>query len=158
MRAVIQRVSRARVVVDGRELSVMGRGLLVLLGAGKDDGMEEVQWMAEKITTLRVFPDQQGKMNLSLRDIKGEMIAVSQFTLYGDCRRGRRPSFSEALEPQAALELYRKFIQRVRELGITCGEGIFGADMQVELVNDGPVTFLLDSGISRRSGITGFAD
>lgn len=157
MRAVIQRVRQASVEVEGREVASMSRGLLVLLGAGRGDSPSEAHWMAEKIVNLRVFPDAEGKMNLSLLDIGGEMIVVSQFTLFGDCRRGRRPSFGEALEPRAARELCQLFVAEVRRFGVRCGEGIFGADMLVGLVNDGPVTLLLDSAISRRSGVTGFS-
>jgi D-tyrosyl-tRNA(Tyr) deacylase len=158
MRAVIQRVTGARVVVDGRETASMGRGLLVLLAAGQGDTDREVSWMADKIVNLRIFPDDQDKMNRSLIDMQGEMIVVSQFTLYGDCRKGRRPSFVHALEPQAAENLCSRFIERVRALGISCGSGVFGAHMQVSLTNDGPVTLLVDSSVPRRSKTTGFSE
>ena len=158
MRAVIQRVAQAAVTVEGREIASMNRGLLVLLAAGQGDTESDVQWMIEKIINLRVFPDDQGKMNRSLLEVKGDMIAVSQFTLYGDCRKGRRPSFAHALEPQAAENLCALFVAQIRTRGIPCGTGTFGAHMMVSLVNDGPVTLLVDSAVSRRSGNVGFAD
>ncbi len=158
MRAVLQRVSEARVAVAGAETASIGRGLLVLLAAGQGDSQKEVAWMADKIVNLRIFPDDQEKMNRSLLDLKGEMIVVSQFTLYGDCRKGRRPSFVRALEPEAAEGLCTRFIERIRALGIPCGSGVFGANMQVSLTNDGPVTLLVDSSVPRRSGTSGFSD
>lgn len=158
MRAVIQRVAEARVVVEGQETARMGRGLLVLLAAGQGDSDQEVSWMADKIVNLRVFPDEQGKMNRSLIDLPGEMIVVSQFTLYGDCRKGRRPSFVHALEPRAAETLCSRFVERVQALGIPCGSGVFGAHMQVSLTNDGPVTLLVDSSLPRRSRTSGFSE
>lgn len=144
MRAVCQRVSRARVTVDGKVVGSIGPGLLVLVAAAKQDGTEEVRWMADKIVGLRVFPDTQGKMNLSLTDVRGEILVVSQFTLYGDCRKGKRPSYSEAAPPAEAEGLYRSFIDALQARGIPVQEGIFGAMMQVELVSDGPVTLILD--------------
>jgi D-tyrosyl-tRNA(Tyr) deacylase len=158
MRAVIQRVSEARVTVDERDCASMGKGLLVLLAAGQGDTDKEVDWMADKIVNLRIFPDDQDRMNRSLLDSGGEMIVVSQFTLYGDCRKGRRPSFVHALQPEAAEELCEKFTQKVRSLGIPCGSGVFGAHMLVSLVNDGPVTLLVDSALPRRSGKKGFSE
>ena len=158
MRAVIQRVSEAKVTADDRETARMGRGLLVLLAAGQGDGEKEVDWMAEKIVNLRIFPDDQDRMNRSLLDSGGEMIVVSQFTLYGDCRKGRRPSFVHALAPEEAENLCELFIQKIRSKGITCGTGIFGAHMLVSLVNDGPVTLLVDSALPRRKGAEGFRD
>lgn len=152
MRALIQRVSNAGVKVESRQIARMGRGLLVLLGAGEGDGDHQVEWMADKIINLRIFSDQEGKMNRSLLDIGGEMIVVSQFTLYGDCRRGRRPSFAHALEPGEATRLCDRFVEVVRAEGIPCGTGEFGAHMLVELVNDGPVTLWIDSAVSRRAG------
>jgi D-aminoacyl-tRNA deacylase len=157
MRAVLQRVSRAAVRVDGRAVAEMGPGLLVLLAAGQGDGPAQVDWMADKILQLRVFPDPAGKMNRSLLDTAGELIVVSQFTLYGDCRKGRRPAFVQALEPGAAAGLIEAFTARVRAAGVRCGAGVFGAHMQVELVNDGPVTLLLDSALPRHAGAQGFA-
>ncbi|MBN2498340.1 MAG: D-tyrosyl-tRNA(Tyr) deacylase [Deltaproteobacteria bacterium] len=156
MRSVIQRVSRARVLVDGTEMASIGRGLCVLLAAGEGDGEAEADWMADKIVHLRIFPDESGRMNRSCVEIGAGMIAVSQFTLYGDCRRGRRPSFVHALEPERAAALVDRFVERVRGLGVPCGSGVFGAHMEVELVNDGPVTLLLDSAQSRRSVSGGF--
>ena len=144
MRAVCQRVSRASVAVDGKVVGSISAGLLVLLAAGKDDGPEQVRWMAEKIPGLRIFPDTQGRMNLSLTDVGGEILVVSQFTLYGDCRKGKRPSYSEAAPPQEAEAVYRSFIEALRVKGIPVQEGIFGAMMQVELVNDGPVTLIVE--------------
>lgn len=157
MRAVIQRVARARVRVEERTTAEMGAGLLVLLAAGQGDGPHEAAWMAEKITNLRVFEDEAGKMNRSVLEVDGEMVCVSQFTLYGDCRKGRRPAFVQALEPVAAARLVEAFVERVRALGVRCGTGEFGAHMQVELTNDGPVTLLLDSALARSAGGQGFA-
>jgi D-tyrosyl-tRNA(Tyr) deacylase len=158
MRAVIQRVSEAKVTVDDRETARIGKGLLVLLAAGQGDGNKEVDWMAEKIINLRIFPDDQDRMNRSLLDSGGEMIVVSQFTLYGDCRKGRRPSFVHALEPEEAEKLCELFIQKVRSRGVSCGSGVFGAHMLVSLVNDGPVTLLVDSALPRRKGVKGFSE
>ncbi len=145
MRAVVQRVSRARVSVTGNVVGEIGQGLLVLLAAAHGDGPEQVRWMAEKISGLRVFGDEAGKMNLGLTDVRGEMLVVSQFTLYGDCRKGKRPSFTGSAPPDAAVALYKDFIHAVRKLGVHVEEGIFGAMMDVELVNDGPVTLIVDS-------------
>jgi D-aminoacyl-tRNA deacylase len=145
MRAVCQRVLRASVAVDGKVVGSIGSGLLLLLAAAKGDGPEQAQWMADKIAGLRVFSDAQGKMNLSLIDVQGEMLVVSQFTLYGDCRKGKRPSYSEAAPPAEAEALYRGFIEALQAKQIPVQEGIFGAMMQVELVNDGPVTLIVDS-------------
>lgn len=145
MRGVIQRVSRASVSVDGKLNGKIGQGLLVLLGIQKSDGEAEITWMVDKIGNLRIFEDDKGKMNLSLFDIKGEMLIVSQFTLYGDCRKGRRPGYSAAAPPDIAEPIYLKFIDRIRQTGIATATGIFGAMMDVKLVNDGPVTLLLDS-------------
>jgi D-tyrosyl-tRNA(Tyr) deacylase len=145
MRAVCQRVSRASVAVDGKIVGSIGPGLLVLVAAARDDGPGQAIWMADKIAGLRIFSDMQGKMNLSLTDVRGEILVVSQFTLYGDCRKGKRPSYSEAAPPAEAEALYRSFIEALRAKGIPVQEGIFGAMMQVELVNDGPVTLIVDS-------------
>ena len=145
MRAVIQRVRSARVVVDGHEVGRIGAGMLVLLAAAPDDGPNQVKWMAEKLSGLRIFPDDAGKMNLSITQVEGEMLIVSQFTLYGDCRKGKRPSYAAAGPPELAEPLYKSFIQAVHEKGIPVQEGIFGAMMQVELVNDGPVTLIVDT-------------
>lgn len=140
MRAVLQRVARAEVRVDGLVTGQIGRGLMVLLGVGPGDGPAQVTWMADKLEGLRTFPDDAGKMNLSVRDVGGGILVVSQFTLYGDASRGKRPSFTGAAHPDVAKPLYQSLVDR---LGAQAG--VFGADMQVELVNDGPVTLVLES-------------
>ncbi len=145
MKAVIQRVKSAQVCVDGRVSGKIGKGLLVLLGVGKGDGEGDLSFLASKIPDLRIFEDESGKFNLSLREIGGEILVVSQFTLFGDCRRGRRPSFTEAEEPSAAKYLYDQFILRLKERAIPVQTGEFQAKMEVHLINDGPVTLLLDS-------------
>ncbi len=145
MRAVIQRVSRASVSVDGKIVGQIGQGLLVLLGVSRTDAESAADYLAEKIAGLRIFEDPAGKMNLSLAEIKGAVLLVSQFTLYGDVRRGKRPSFDAAAPPEQARKLYEYMVERLRALGINCQTGVFQAMMQVELVNDGPVTILLDS-------------
>ncbi len=145
MRAVVQRVSSASVCVGGERISAIGPGLLVLLGVGKNDGEAELRWLAEKVVGLRIFEDEAGKMNRSLLDAGGELLVVSQFTLYGDVRKGRRPSFVEAMEPTRANELYLHFCGACRGLGASVSQGIFQAHMQVALVNDGPVTLVLES-------------
>jgi len=145
MRAVIQRVKSAQVCVDSRVTGSIGKGLLILLGVGKGDSESDISFLTSKIPELRIFEDESGKFNLSLKEIGGEMLVVSQFTLYGDCRRGRRPSFTEAEEPAAAKHLYERFISRLTEQGIPVQTGEFQAKMEVHLVNDGPVTLLLDS-------------
>ena len=146
MRAVVQRVSRASVTVEGKVTGQIERGLLVLLGVGQEDRPEAAAYLAEKIVGLRIFEDSDGKMNLSVGDVHGAVLAVSQFTLYGDARRGKRPSFDAAARPEEAKRLYEFFCTRIRALGLRCETGIFQAMMDVELVNDGPVTILLDSG------------
>jgi len=145
MRAVVQRVSRASVSVDGRIVAEIGRGLLVLLGVSLTDNDTSANYVAEKIAGLRIFEDSAGKMNLSVIDVKGSVLLVSQFTLYGDVRRGKRPSFDTAAPPEQARKLYDYTLERLRALGVPCETGVFQAMMQVELVNDGPVTILLDS-------------
>ncbi len=145
MRACIQRVRKAQVDVAGRILGRIGPGLVVLLGVAEGDGDGEARWLAEKIVTLRIFGDSEGKMNRSLLDVQGEMLVVSQFTLLGDCRKGRRPSFVAAARPERAHPLYEQFCQRVRGQGVQVATGQFAADMQVTLVNDGPVTLLVDT-------------
>lgn len=145
MRAVVQRVSSASVAVEGREVGRCGKGVLVLVGISPDDTPAEASWLADKVANLRIFPDDDGKMNRSLLDIGGQALVVSQFTLYGDARKGRRPSFIRAAEGPEAESLYEKSVALLRERGIACGTGEFGANMQVTLVNDGPVTILLDS-------------
>jgi D-tyrosyl-tRNA(Tyr) deacylase len=146
MRAVVQRVSRAQVSVDGEVTGEIGLGLLVLLGVGRDDANADATYLVEKIAGLRVFEDAQGKMNLSVQDVGGSVLAVSQFTLYGDVRRGKRPSFDAAAPPEKARQLYEFFVEQVRAAGLLCETGRFQAMMKVELVNEGPVTILLDSG------------
>jgi D-tyrosyl-tRNA(Tyr) deacylase len=145
MRAVIQRVSHAQVSVGEEIAGKIGPGLLVLLGIAKADTQADADYLASKILGLRIFDDEKGKMNLSLVDTRGAILAVSQFTLYGDVRKGKRPSFDQAAPPQLANELYEYFVDKIRESGICCETGRFQAMMQVELVNDGPVTILLDS-------------
>ena len=145
MKAVIQRVKEARVRVDGKIIGEIGTGVLVLLGVEIGDTAAQADWMAEKIVNLRIFPDQAGKMNLALQEVKGEMLAVSQFTLAGNCAKGRRPSFDTAADPEEANRLYTYFMGKVWELGVPVQSGIFQADMEVSLVNDGPVTFILES-------------
>ena len=145
MRAVIQRVSEASVEISGEVVGKIGVGLLVLLAVARNDERGDADYLAEKITNLRIFADDEGKMNRSLLDTGGAMLVVSQFTLYGDVRRGRRPSYSDAAEPEKANELYEYFVERVRSLGVKVQTGVFQAMMKVRLVNDGPVTILLDS-------------
>ena len=145
MRACIQRVSEAQVTVDGEVTGRIGRGLLVLLGVGHGDGTTQVEWLAEKIVGLRIFEDNAGKMNRSLAEASGAMLVVSQFTLYGDCRRGRRPSFTDAAPPVIAEKLYLEFVARVRDAGIEVATGKFREHMRVSLVNDGPVTLWIDT-------------
>ncbi len=145
MRAVIQRVSRAAVEVDGQQISRIGQGLLILLGVEQQDSKTDAEYLATKIAGLRIFEDQAGKMNLSLLDTGGAALVVSQFTLLGDCRKGRRPGFSRAALPAQAIPLYQEVIEQLQHQGISVASGRFQADMQVELINDGPVTLLLDS-------------
>ncbi len=145
MRAVVQRVSSARVLVDQEVVGQIQRGLLVLLGVARTDMPEQARWLADKVVGLRIFEDAEGKMNRDLAEIGGGLLVVSQFTLYGDCRKGRRPSFVDAAPPEIAIPLYEAFITAVRANGITTATGRFGAMMQVELINDGPVTLILDS-------------
>lgn len=145
MRAVVQRVSSASVTVDSRIVGQIGRGFLILLGICGDDRDEDLVYLAGKIAGLRVFEDENGLMNLSLADVGGQVLVVSQFTLFGDCRKGRRPSFIAAARPEAALPLYEAFLAELRGQGLTVATGQFQAHMDVALVNDGPVTLLLDS-------------
>ena len=146
MRAVIQRVSRAKVSVNGETAGEIGCGLLVLLGVGSGDSRADADYLAEKAIALRIFEDADGKLNLSVSETGGALLVVSQFTLYGDVRRGKRPSFDEAAPPQLAKELYEYFVEKIRAAGLRCETGRFQEMMQVELVNEGPVTILLDSG------------
>jgi D-tyrosyl-tRNA(Tyr) deacylase len=145
MRAVVQRVSRAKVAVGAEIVGEIGIGLLVLLGVGRDDSRSDADYLADKIIGLRICEDAAGKMNLSVAEVNGALLVVSQFTLYGDARRGKRPSFDAAAPPELARELYEYLVERVRASGLRCETGRFQETMQVELVNDGPVTILLDS-------------
>ena len=144
MRVVVQRVTRASVTVDGKVVGAIGLGLLVLVAFTATDNQADVDWMAEKIVGLRVFPDDDDRMNRSVADVRGQLLVVSQFTLYGDVSRGRRPSFIKAAEPQIAVPLYEAFVGAVRDRKIPVETGIFGATMEVELVNDGPVTLVIE--------------
>ncbi len=145
MRAVIQRVQSSSVTVDGKIVGKIDRGLLILLGVGHGDDIQDLNYMVDKILGLRIFQDDEDKMNLSVQDIGGEILVVSQFTLYGDVRKGRRPSFTNSAHPDIANRLYEEFVRKMKDRGIRVEKGIFGAHMDVELVNDGPVTILLDS-------------
>ena len=145
MRVCLQRVSEAGVTIDGRQVGRIGPGLLVLLGVGQEDTPREVTQLVDKIVNLRVFADDQEKMNRSLLDVQGQMLVISQFTLWGDCRKGRRPSFVQAADPGLAEPLYEQFVQEVRVQGLVVETGCFGAMMQVSLVNDGPVTLVIES-------------
>jgi D-tyrosyl-tRNA(Tyr) deacylase len=145
MRAILQRVSEASVTVENQVVGQIGKGWLVLLGIGQDDSESDLSYMVDKTINIRGFSDADGKMNLSLPEIGGEVLVVSQFTLYGDCRKGRRPSFSEAGSPVFSKEMYELYIQKLRTQGISVAHGIFQADMKVSLLNDGPVSFMLDS-------------
>lgn len=145
MRAVVQRVSHASVKVDGEVVGAIERGLLVLVGAAEGDGEADADALAKKVAGLRIFPDEAGKMNLDVAQIGGAVLAISQFTLLGDCRKGRRPSFQGALHPDRASLLFDRYVEATRALGLGCEAGVFGADMKVELLNDGPVTLLVDT-------------
>jgi D-tyrosyl-tRNA(Tyr) deacylase len=145
MRAVIQLTDRSAVEVDGKQIAAIGPGLTVLLGVGAGDGEQDVKYLVEKIVNLRIFPDDAGKMNLSLRDVNGELLVISQFTLYGDCRKGRRPGFDLAAPPEQAKKLYETFVRLCEEQGVKTKHGQFQAEMIVKLENHGPVTIMLDS-------------
>jgi D-tyrosyl-tRNA(Tyr) deacylase len=145
MRAVIQRVSRASVAVDGAVTGSIGRGLLVFLGVGKEDTDKDIDFIADKIVNLRIFEDTDGKMNLSVKDIGGSVLLISQFTLYGDCRKGRRPDFTAAGPPDKANQLYEQTIAAIKERGVLVETGVFAAHMHIDSINDGPVTLILDS-------------
>jgi len=151
VRSVVQRVSRAVVRVDGKTVGQIGRGLLVLVGLEKDDGETQVDWQADKIAGLRIFEDAAGKMNLGLSEAQGAVLAVSQFTLAGSIDKGRRPGFDNAMAPEPAARLFERFVARLRTQGVATETGVFRAMMEVELVNDGPVTFVLDSRSPRPS-------
>ena len=145
MRAVIQRIERAAVSVSGETVGSVKKGLLIFLGVGKGDDEQDIKYIADKALALRIFEDGDGKMNLSVTDIGGELLVISQFTLYGDCRKGRRPSFDTAMPPKDANVMYERFVEYIKKSGLKTETGVFGADMRVELVNDGPVTINLDS-------------
>lgn len=145
MRAVVQRVKRSSVKVNGETIGEISKGINVLVGITKDDNLEDLKYIKEKIFNLRIFSDENDKMNLSVKDVKGELLIISQFTLYGDARKGRRPSFIEALGGEEAVKLYNDFIDLCKTEGLKIQTGEFGADMEVEIINDGPVTLLLDS-------------
>lgn len=145
MKSVIQRVSQASVTIDNVVVGEIQKGFMILLGITHTDTEKDVKWMVDKIAGLRVFEDENGKMNLSLEDVGGELLIVSQFTLYGDARKGRRPSFIDAARPEKAIPLYEKFVEMAKEKGVKVATGEFGADMKVSLINDGPVTLIVDS-------------
>jgi D-tyrosyl-tRNA(Tyr) deacylase len=145
MRGVVQRVNRAKVTVDNEIIGSIDQGILLLLSVEDNDNEKDLEYMYDKVMNLRIFEDEDDKMNKSILDVSGELLVVSQFTLHGDARKGRRPSFIKAARPDTAIPLYEKFIQKMKEQGVKTSSGKFGADMQVELVNDGPVTILLDS-------------
>lgn len=145
MRAVVQRVKNASVRIDGEICGQINQGLLVFLGVSKEDTESDITYISDKITGLRIFEDENEKMNNSIMDINGEILVISQFTLYGDCRKGRRPSFDGAMRPPKAEEMYEKFVEYIKKSGLKTETGRFGADMKVELLNDGPVTIILDS-------------
>ena len=144
MKVLIQRVKKASVTIDGELYSSIGKGILALVGIEKGDGIEQVQKLAKKVANLRIFPDENNKMNLSILDVQGEMLVVSQFTLCGDCKKGTRPSFDKSAPPDIANDLYEKFTQEIKNYDIKTQTGKFGAMMDVELINDGPVTFMLE--------------
>jgi len=145
MRSVVQRVKRAAVVVNGETVGRISAGLLILLAVGQEDGEDDLTWMVDKLVGLRIFEDEDGKMNRSVLDVSGEILMVSQFTLYGDCRSGKRPSFTTAAPPEQAKALYERAVESIRSRGMKVETGIFQAQMDVELINDGPVTLLIDS-------------
>lgn len=145
MRVVVQRVSSSKVIVKNKVIGSIGRGFNLLIGISKDDTYEDLKYIKDKVINLRVFEDEENKMNLSLLDIKGEILAISQFTLYGDCRKGRRPNFMNAMGGDEANNLYDNFVEMLKESGLKVEAGEFGADMKVDIQNDGPVTILIDS-------------
>lgn len=147
MRALVQRVSRASVLVDSKSVGEISKGIVVFLGVKHGDSEPDARWLADKCVNLRIFEDAQGKMNLSVKDVRGGILAVSQFTLYGDCRHGRRPGYTDAAQPGPANALYEAFVQALRESGLNVETGVFAARMEVEIHNDGPVTLMIDSPI-----------
>lgn len=144
MKILLQRVSEASCIVDERITGKIGKGILVYLGIGKDDSIKQIEWLADKIVNLRIFEDESGKMNLSLKDVKGEILVVSQFTLYGNCKRGRRPDFASAAKPELAKKLYEQFIDVLKEKNVNVQTGIFGAHMIIQSGNDGPINLILE--------------
>ncbi|VEF47675.1 D-tyrosyl-tRNA(Tyr) deacylase [Bacillus freudenreichii] len=144
MKIVLQRCKQAKVTAEGKVTGAIGKGFVLLVGITHDDTKKEAEWLADKIVNLRVFEDAEGKMNLSLKDVEGEILSVSQFTLYADCNKGRRPSFVDAAAPDAANPLYEQFNEMIREKGVKVESGVFGAMMEVDLINDGPVTLVLE--------------
>lgn len=144
MKCVIQRVKEARVDVDGKTVGQIGQGILVFIGVKKTDGDEQLSYMIEKVAGLRIFEDDQGKMNLSARDVNGEFLVVSQFTILGDCKKGKRPSFDAAADPQKGEDFYNRFVEGLKQRGLKVETGVFRAMMDVSLINDGPVTFILE--------------
>lgn len=144
MKLIIQRVSSASVTVDGKVVSQIGKGLLILIGVSQNDEMAQIEWLAKKVSELRIFAAADGKMNLSVRDVAGEILLVSQFTLLADCRKGRRPDFTDAAKPEKAEDFYLKFADELKKIGLPVKLGIFGAMMEVSLINDGPVTIILE--------------
>jgi len=155
LRAIVQRVSEASVGVKEneslKEINKIGKGLVVFIGVGKEDKEEDAEYLAEKISHLRIFPDENDRMNLSILDVKGEILAISQFTLYGDCRKGRRPDFTQSAQPESAEILYKKFLDRLKNKAphLEVRSGVFGAIMKIEILNDGPVTIMLDSKVTK---------
>lgn len=145
MRAVVQRVTKSKVTVEGNVTGEINKGLMILLGVGQEDSQKDIEYLVEKIMHLRIFEDKDGKMNLSVLEVGGELLVVSQFTLYGDCRKGRRPSYDKAARPEIAKELYEEFVEKCRSYEVNTQTGVFQAEMLVDISNDGPVTLLLDS-------------